>query len=103
MVMLAVDGHVMDETEVEAAINRIFAGADTVIDEPESGWATSPYGARRVEDTMAYSMLDAPSREQVDAAVFRIANMNARLTLAQAQGDRAAALIIEGQLAAMRA
>lgn len=46
---------------------------------------------------------EPPSRESVDAAVFRIANMNARLTLAQAKGDRAAVLIIEGQLAALRA
>lgn len=64
--------------------------------------ATSPYGAREVEDTVAYTMLSPLDREAVDAAVFRITQMNAVLARAQARGDRAAALIVEGQLASMR-
>lgn len=62
----------------------------------------SPYGARVVEDTVAYTMLSHSDREAVDAAVFRIQRMNEALTRAQERGDRAAQLIVEGQLASMR-
>lgn len=61
----------------------------------------------RIEALMAQAREDARADvrevERVDAAVFRIRVMNMRLTQAQERGDRAAQLIIEGQLAAMRA
>lgn len=70
----------------------------------EYGWPNVTMGEAMVASQERYEeQRAAREQERIDAAVFRIANMNAVLTLAQARGDRAAVLIIEGQLAALRA
>lgn len=86
------------ESRVDAAFERI----DAAMSAPVEAQRALLEGVPEMRGTVGYTMLDDRAREDVDAAVFRFREMNRKLTLAQEAGDRAAELIIEGQLAALR-